>query len=165
MEILLNLQPLGFYRIGHCCSLFIVCLILISNTEKNRIGAMTFRLATFTPHWLLFFSHSGKVCVHFLNNYLCTISNFDINFLNFCHLQFQNFKISNLYERYQNFGVFFWKYQKQNQRSKMHFDTSWKPSVIPLKFCEMSLVLWNLMNDCKILQFLIKFCKRTKDFF
>ncbi len=36
--------------------------------------------------------------------------------------------------------------------------------VIPLKFCEMSLDSWNLINYCKITQFLIKFCKSLKDF-
>ncbi len=38
------------------------------------------------------------------------------------------------------------------------------PRVIPLKFHEMSLVMWNLTYFCKITQLLIKFCKSLKDF-
>ena len=63
-----------------------------------------------------------------------------------------------------NFAVIFWKYRKQNRKSTKYFETSWKPRVIPLKFCEMSLVSWNLINYCKISQFLVKFCKSLKDF-
>ncbi len=33
-----------------------------------------------------------------------------------------------------------------------------------MKFHEMSLVSWNLVNYCKITQFLVKFCKSLKDF-
>ena len=79
------------------------------------------------------------------------LGNCDIDFLNFCHRQVWNFKILNLYKRNQNFGVIFW--------TTKYFATSWKPSVIPLKFHEMSLVSWNLINYCKISQFLIKFSK------
>ncbi len=42
------------------------------------------------------------------------IGNCDIDFLNFRHCQVQNLKILNLFERNQNFGVIFQKYQKQN---------------------------------------------------
>ncbi len=35
--------------------------------------------------------------------------------------------------------------------------------VIPLKFREMLPASWNLVNYCKITQFLIKFCKSLKD--
>ncbi len=94
----------------------------------------------------------------------CYLGNCDINFLNFRHCQVWNFEISNLYEQNQNVGVIFWKYQKQNRKSTKYFETSQKPSVIPLKFCKMSFVSWNLINYCKILQFLVKFFKRPKDF-
>ncbi len=83
--------------------------------------------------------------------------------MNVCHHQVQNFDILNLYEQNQNFGVIFRKYRKQNRKSTKYFETSRKPSVIPLKFHEMSLVAWNLSNYCKILQFLIKFYKIMKD--
>ncbi len=83
--------------------------------------------------------------------------------MNVCHRQVQNFDILNLYEQNQNFGVIFRKYRKQMWKSTKYFETSWNPSVIPLKFHEMSLVAWNLSNYCKVLQFLIKFCKIWKD--
>jgi len=51
----------------------------------------------------------------------------------------------------------------QNRKSTKYFETSQKLSVIPLKFHEMSLVLWNLINYCKILQCLVKFCRSPKD--
>jgi hypothetical protein len=94
---------------------------------------------------------------------LTIVGNCNINVLNFCHCQVWNFKILNLYEWNQNFGAVFQKYQKQNQKSTKYFTTSWKPSVIPLKFHEMSLVSWNLVNYCKISQFLVKFSKSLKD--
>ncbi len=95
--------------------------------------------------------------------FLTKIGNCDIDFLNFHHLQVRNFEISNLYERNWNFGVIFLKYQKRKWKSTKCFKASQKPSVIPLKFREMSLVSWNLINYCKIPQFLIKFCKSPKD--
>ncbi len=64
-----------------------------------------------------------------------------------------NLKISNLFEN-----------QKRNWTSTKYFETSQKPRVIRLKFGEISLVLWNLINYCKIIQFLLKFCKSLKDF-
>ncbi len=91
------------------------------------------------------------------------LSNCDIDFLNFCHCQVWNFKISNLCKWNHNFGVIFWKYQVRNWKSTKYFETSWKLSVIPLEFHEMSLVLWNLINYCKILQCLVKFCRSPKD--
>ncbi len=94
---------------------------------------------------------------------LTIVGNCDIDFLNFRHCQVRNFKILNLYEWNQNFGVIFQKYQKQNWKSTKYFTTSWKPSVIHLKFHEMSLVSSNLINYCKISQFLVKFCKSLKD--
>ncbi len=94
---------------------------------------------------------------------VCCLGNCDIDFLNFCHCQVQNFKIFNLYKWNLNFGVIFQKYWKQNGKSTKYFKTSQKPRVIPLKFLEMPLVLWNLINYCKIMQFLIKFCKSLKD--
>ncbi len=63
-----------------------------------------------------------------------------------------------------NFAVTFWKNQKQNLKSTMYFKSSQKPRVIPLKFIEMLLVLWKLVNYCKITQFVIKFCRILKDF-
>ncbi len=92
-----------------------------------------------------------------------SLGNCDFDFLNFHHRQVQNFKILKRYEQNQNFGVIFWKYRKQNRKSTKYFKTYQKPSVIPLKFCEMSLVLWNLINYCKILQFLVKLCQSPKD--
>ncbi len=96
-----------------------------------------------------------------LRNYMpgMVVGNCNIDFFNFCHCQVWNFKILNLFEQNWYFPVTFWKYRK----SKKYFAISWKPSVIPLKFCEMSLVSWNLTNYCKILQFLIKFGKSLKD--
>jgi len=76
------------------------------------------------------------------------VGNCNIDFLNFCHPQVQNFEISNLYKRNWNFGVIFRKYRKQNWKSTKYFATSWKPSVIPLKFCEMF---------CEILLTIVKF--------
>ncbi len=73
------------------------------------------------------------------------------------------FEISNLFKRNQNFVVIFWKYWEPNRKSTKYFTTSQKPSIIPLKFCEISLVSWNLINYCKISQFLIKFGKSLKD--
>ncbi len=94
---------------------------------------------------------------------VCCLDNCDIDFLKFRHCQVQNFKIFNLYKWNRNFGVIFRKYWKQNGKSTKYFKTSQKPRVIPLKFLEMPLVLWNLINYCKITQFLIKFCISLKD--
>jgi hypothetical protein len=91
--------------------------------------------------------------------YFYQLGNCNFDFLNFCHRQVWNFKILNLYKWNQNFGVIFQKYQKRNWKSTKYFATSRKPCVLPLKFCEMSIVLWNPINYCKISQFLIKFCK------
>ncbi len=49
--------------------------------------------------------------------------------------------------------------KSRQSTSKLHQ----RPSVIPLKFCGISLVSRNFLNYCKILQFLIKFCKSLKD--
>ncbi len=87
-----------------------------------------------------------------------------MTFINFCHWKVRNFEILNQFVRNQNFAVIFRKYRKQNWKSSKYFKTSWKPKVIPLKFHEMSLVLWNLINYCKIMHFLIKFCKSLKNF-
>ncbi len=92
------------------------------------------------------------------------LGNCDIDFFNFRHQKVRNFEISNLFERSQNFAVIFCKYLKQNWKSTKYFEISQKPRVIPLKFHEMSLVSWNLVNYCKITQFLIKLCKSLKDF-
>ncbi len=97
------------------------------------------------------------------NILLVQIGNCDNDFLNFHHCQVWNFKILNQYEQNRNLRVIFQKYQKQKRKSTKYFKTSQKPSVIRLKFCEMSLVSWNLINYCKILQFLIKLCKSPKD--
>jgi len=91
------------------------------------------------------------------------LGNCDIDFLNFLHCQVWNFEILHLYEWHWNFGVVFRKYRKWEQKSRKYLEISWKPSVVPLKFCEMSLVLWNLINYCKILQFPVKFCRSPKD--
>ncbi len=93
---------------------------------------------------------------------LCWVSllgNCYIDYLNFRHCQVRNFKILNQFKWNRNFAVIFRKYRK----STKYFATSWKPSVIPLKFHEMSLVSWNPINCCKFLQFLIKFSKSLKD--
>ncbi len=44
-----------------------------------------------------------------------------------------------------------------------YFEISQKPRGLPLKFREMLLGSWNLINYCKITQFLVKFCKILKD--
>jgi hypothetical protein len=92
------------------------------------------------------------------------VGNCDIDFFKFGHLKVRNFEILNLFERNRNFAVIFQKFLKQNRKSTNYFETSWKPRVIPLKFYEMSLVLWNLVIYCKITQFVVKFCKSLKDF-
>jgi hypothetical protein len=91
------------------------------------------------------------------------LGNCDIDFLNFHHRKVRNFKILNLDEQNWNLEVIFWKYWKWNWKSTKYFETSQQPRVIPLKFQKMSLVLWNLINYCKIMQFLIKSCKTLKD--
>ncbi len=88
-------------------------------------------------------------------------SNCYIDFSNFHHQKVQNFEILNLLERNQNFAVIFQKYRKQ--KSTKYFAILQKSSVIPLKFLEMLLVSWNLINYCKILPFLVKFSKSLKD--
>ncbi len=90
--------------------------------------------------------------------FVSQLGNCDIDFLNFrhCHV----WKISTLYKQNWDFGVIFRKHWKQNQK---YFKTSQKPSVIPLKFHEMSLFLWNLIDVCKNFQFLVKFCKNPND--
>jgi hypothetical protein len=90
------------------------------------------------------------------------IGNCDIDFFNFCHRQVWNLEILNLFEGNQNFAVIFWKYQNQNQKSTKYFATSQKPSIVPLKFCEISLDSWNLISYCKISQILVKFGKSLK---
>ncbi len=90
------------------------------------------------------------------------MGNCDIDFLNFCHCQVQNFKISKLWTKLK-FCSHLLKVPKVKPKVTKYFETSWKPSVILLKCCEMLLVSWNLINYCKILQFLIKFCKSLKD--
>jgi hypothetical protein len=87
----------------------------------------------------------------------------DIDFFNFHHCQVQNFEILNLLEQNQNFAVNFWKYQQQNQKSTKYIVTEWKQRIISIQFCEILLVLWNVINFWKILQFLIKFFKSLKD--
>ncbi len=91
------------------------------------------------------------------------IGNCNSDFLSFRHCQVWNFEILNLFEQNQNFAVIFQKYHKRNQKSTKYFPTSWKPSVIPMKFHEILLVSWNLVNYCKISQFLIEFSKSLKD--
>ncbi len=76
------------------------------------------------------------------------LGNCDFDFFNFGHRQVRNFEILNQFERNQNFAVIFRKYRKQNWKSTKYYAISWKSSVIPLKFREMSLVLWNLINYC-----------------
>ncbi len=94
---------------------------------------------------------------------LCNLGNGNIDFFYFCHRQVQNFEISNLFEGNQNFTVIFWKYRKWNQKSTKYIATEWKKSIMPLKFHEILLVSWNLINFYKISQFLIKFGKSLKD--
>jgi hypothetical protein len=95
--------------------------------------------------------------------YPSEIGNCNTDCFSFCHQKVKNFEISNLVKKNWNFAVIFQKYRKWNRKSTMYFKTSWKPTVIPLKFCEMSLILSNLINYCKITQFLIKFCKSLKN--
>ncbi len=92
-----------------------------------------------------------------------SVGNCDIDFFNFCHWKVWNFEILSLLERNRNFAVIFQKYQKRNRKSTKYFKTSQKPRVISLKFHEISLVSWNVVNYCKITQFLVKFCKSLKD--
>jgi hypothetical protein len=87
------------------------------------------------------------------------LGNCDIDFFNFRHRQVRNFKILDLFKWNWNFAVIFQKYQKRNQKSTKYFATSQKPSIIPLKFREISVVSWNPINYCEILQFLVKFGK------
>ncbi len=91
------------------------------------------------------------------------LGNCDINFLNFCDCQVWNFKISNLYEWNWNFAIIFWKYRRQNWKSTKYITTESRQSIIPLKLSEIMSVLWNLVNFCKISQFLVKFGKSLKD--
>ncbi len=102
--------------------------------------------------------------VSFLNPNYPRVGNCDIVFTDFHHQKVCNFEILKLFERSQNFAVIFCKYLKRNWKFTKYFKISQKPWVIPLKFHEMSLVLWNLVNFCKIMQFLIKFYKSLKDF-
>ncbi len=97
-----------------------------------------------------------------MNSLHSFLSNYDIAFFNFCHYQVWNFEISNLLERNWNFAVIFRKYWKQNGKSTKYFATSRKPSIIRLRFYEISLVSWNLVSYCRILQCLIKFRKSPK---
>ncbi len=78
----------------------------------------------------------------------CLIGNCDIDFFNFRHWKVQ---ILSLFKRSWYFAVIFQEYRKQNQKSTKYFTISRKASVIPLKFCEMPLVLWNLINFCQLL--------------
>jgi hypothetical protein len=90
------------------------------------------------------------------------VGNCNIGFFNFCYRQVWNFEILNLFKQNQNFAIIFWEYWKQNRKSTKYFATSQKPSVIPLKFFQKSLVSWYIVNYCKILQFHIKFGKSLK---
>jgi hypothetical protein len=84
------------------------------------------------------------------------IGNCDIDFFNFSHCQVQNIKIFNLFEWNWTFAVYFWKYNRVYR--------NWmKAKYYTINFYEISLVLWNLVNFCKILQFLIKFSESPKD--
>ncbi len=76
------------------------------------------------------------------------LGNWDIDFFNFRHWKVRNFQISNLFKRNWNFAVIFWEYWKWNWKSPKYFPISQKASVITLKFCEMSLFLWNFVNYC-----------------
>ncbi len=91
--------------------------------------------------------------VKMLKNFLFVfqLGNCDIHFFNFRHWKVQNFEILNLFERNQNFAAIFWKYRKLNWKSTKYLAISWTSSVKPLKFCEMSLVLWNLINYCSLM--------------
>ncbi len=91
------------------------------------------------------------------------VGKWDIEFFNFCHCQVQNFEISNMFKWNQNFAVIFRKYRKQNQKLTKYITTKQKQNIIPLTFHEILLVLWNLVNFGKILQFLVKFSKSLKD--
>ncbi len=55
------------------------------------------------------------------------------------------------------------KSTKNKNKSQQSTLQCYKSSVVPLKFHEMLLVLWNLINYCKISQFLVKFGKSLKD--
>ncbi len=92
------------------------------------------------------------------------IGNCDIDFVNFRNFQSWTFEILNLFDQNQNFAVNFWKYWKQNQKSTKYTATEWKNSIINIKFSGISFFLWNLVNFCKISQFLITFSKSPKDF-
>jgi len=112
-------------------------------------------------------SYTDKSFASFKNIYLCNfhfwIGNCDIDFYNFRHRKVRNFEISNQFERQQNFTVIFRRYWKQKRNSKKTFAISRNSIVIPLKFHEILLVSWNLINYCKITPYLVKFCKSPKD--
>jgi hypothetical protein len=106
----------------------------------------------------------GAKRVHwFTQTLIFWVGNSDIDFLNFRHRQVQNFKISNLFKWNWNFAVNFWKYWKHNWKSTKDIATEQQQCIIPIKFHEILLVLWNITNFCKIWQFLVKFCKCLKD--
>ncbi len=116
------------------------------------VSITTFRITTFSIMTLTV-THSKM-----------PLGNCDIDFFNFCHCQVQNFDISNLFKQNRNFAVYFWKHRKRNWKSTKYIATEQKQCIIPIKFCEILLVLWNFVNFHKISQFLIKFCKSLKHF-
>ncbi len=89
------------------------------------------------------------------------LGNCNVEFFNFCHCQVQNFEILNLLEWNQNFAVNFRKHWKRNGESTMYIATEHKQSIIPIKFCEISLVSWILI---KCHNFSLNSVKVRKDF-
>ncbi len=70
-----------------------------------------------------------------------------------------------MFEQNQIFAVKSTESKTQSQQSTSQlYETERKQSIIPLKFCEILLVSYNLINFCKISQFLVKFGKSLKDF-
>ncbi len=89
------------------------------------------------------------------------LGNCDIDFWNFRHCQVQNFKILNLYLE-SSFESTKSETESQQCTSKLHESLVFYHWNF-MKFHEMLLVLWNLVNYFKISQFLVKFRKILKD--
>jgi hypothetical protein len=78
------------------------------------------------------------------------VGNCDIDYFNCHRRQVQIIEIVNQSERNQNFAVNFWKHWKQKRKWTNYIATEWKKSIIPRKFHEILLVLWNIINFCKM---------------
>jgi len=79
-----------------------------------------------------------------------------MDLFHFQHRQVQNFKISNLFKKTKILQSTFesTKTESKSQQSTSQLNQS--------KYYTNK-NLWNIINNCKISQFLIKFCKSLKD--